>query len=266
MRTIAEGGQEMAERIIALHAGYDAKSGFINGFLARPAGTERRPGIVLLSAMWGLNWAQKEITRCFARAGFVALSPDLLQGQLPKDRAAALLAKTSLDVDQTVEDIVAACRYIRKLPWVGAQGKLGVVGFCLGGGLALLALARTREFHAGVIYHHSLFPDPEELRGITCKILGHYGTADETTPREEVESFKETLERFGKKHEIVFYEGMVHGFVDSPLLKDSKERRKAAAESLARTYKFFREALLPKGLKRKAAGRSAVKERQPRPK
>src|SRR3989304_6829362 len=181
----AEGGEGMTEKIVSLHAGYNAKGGVIHGFLARPAVSERRPAIVLLSAMWGLNWTQRELTRDFARAGFVALSPDLLHGQLPKDRVTALLAKTSLDVDQTVDDIVAACRYLRKLPWVGAQGKLGVGGFCLGGGLALLALARTREFQAGVIHHHSVFPDPEELRGITCKILGHYEMEEEGTPREE---------------------------------------------------------------------------------
>ena len=131
----------MAERIIASHAGYDSKDRFINGFLARPAVHERRPGVVLLSAMWGLNWTQKEITRSFARAGFVALSPDLLDGQLPKDRASALLAKTSLDIDRSVDEIVAAARYLRRLPCVGTEGRLGVVGFCLGGGLALLALA-----------------------------------------------------------------------------------------------------------------------------
>jgi carboxymethylenebutenolidase len=241
----------MTERIIASHAGYEGKGGFTNGFLARPAGNERRPAIVLLSAMWGLNWTQKELTRTFARAGFVALSPDLLHGQLPKERAAALLVKTSLDIDRAVDETTAAARYLRKLPWVGAGGRIGVMGLCLGGGLALLALARTREFQAGVIYHQSLFPDPEELRGISCKILGHYGTEDQTTPREEVESFKEALDRYGKKHEIVFYKGMGHGFVDSPLLKDSKERRKAAAESLSRTYKFLREELSPKSVRRK---------------
>jgi len=236
----------MAERIIASHAGYNARDSFINGYLARPAANERRPGIIVLSAMWGLNWTQKEITRTFARAGFVALSPDLLDGQLPKDRASALLAKTSLDVDRSVTEIVAAADYLRKLPWVGAGGRLGVVGFCLGGGLALLVLARTREFQAGVIYHHSLFPDPQELRGISCKILGHYGTADDTTPREEVESFRDTLKRYGKKHELIYYKDMKHGFVDSPLLKDSPERRKASAQSLAKTYRFLRDELVPK--------------------
>ena len=243
----------MAERIIASHAGYDSKDSFINGYLARPVVNERRPGIVLLSAMWGLSWTQKEITRNFARAGFVALSPDLLNGQLPKDRASALLAKTSLDIDRSVNEIVSAAHYLRKLPWVGDQARLGVVGFCLGGGLALLALARTREFQAGVIYHHSLFPDAEELRGISCKILGHYGTADDTTPREEVESFRETLKTYGKKHEIIYYKGMKHGFVDSPLLKDSPERRKASDRSLTRTYQFLRDELARKGAPRKPA-------------
>lgn len=54
--------------------------------------------------------------------------------------------------------------------------------------------------------------------------------------------------------------GFVNGFVDSPLLKDSKERRRAAAASLVRTYRFFREELFPKGFKRKAARRAAVKD------
>ncbi|MGE5817165.1 MAG: dienelactone hydrolase family protein [Deltaproteobacteria bacterium] len=249
----------MAETIISSHAGYNAKSGFVNGYLARPAVSERRPGVVLLSAMWGLNWTQKELTRAFARAGFVALSPDLLHGQLPKERASALLAKTSVDIDEAVDIAAAATRYLRKLPWVGRDGRIGVVGFCLGGGLALLAAARTRAFQAAVIYHHSLFPDPQELRGISCNILGHYGTADDTTPREEVEAFKKTLERYGKKHEIVFYQGMGHGFVDSPLLKDSPERRKAATESLNRTYKFFRRELSTKPPPRNAAPRQTKK-------
>ncbi len=236
----------MIETIISSHAGYTAKNGFINGYLARPAVSETRPAVVLLSAMWGLNWTQRELTRAFARAGFVALSPDLLHGQLPKDRASALLAKTSVDIDEAVDVAAAATRYLRKLPWVGKQGRIGVVGFCLGGGLALLATARTRAFQAAVVYHHSLFPDPLELQRISCHILGHFGTADDTTPREEVEDFKKTLERYGKRHEIVFYPGMGHGFVDSPLLKDSKERRKAAIESLNRTYKFLRRELLKK--------------------
>jgi carboxymethylenebutenolidase len=246
----------MAETIISSHAGYDAKSGFVNGYLARPAVSERRPGVVLLSAMWGLNWTQKELTRAFARAGFVALSPDLLHGQLPKERASALLAKTSLDIDDAVDSAAAATRYLRKLPWVGKQSRIGVVGFCLGGGLALLAAARTQAFQAAVIYHHSLFPDPQELRRISCNILGHYGTDDDTTPREEVEDFKKTLERYGKKYQIIFYNGMGHGFVDSPLLKDSQERRKAAAESLNRTYKFLRRELSSNRLARNTAPRN----------
>ncbi len=238
----------MVKKIFSSHAGFEWKGVFANAYLARPAVREKRPGIVLLSAMFGLNWTQKELTRTFARAGFVALSADFLQGQLPKDRATGLLAKTSLDIDQAVELTIGAARYLRKLPWVEAHGRLALGGFCLGGGLEL---ARSRQFQAGVIYHHSLFPDPQELKGISCKIFGHYGTKDLTTPIEEVEAFKEAMDRYGKKYEIFFYEGMGHGFVDSPFLKDSKERRKAAADSLARTYKFLREELTPKSRKRK---------------
>ena len=211
----------MVEKIISSHAGFKWKGVFANAYLARPVVREKRPGIILLSAMFGLNWTQKELTRTFARAGFVALSPDFLQGQLPKDRAAGLLAKTSLDIDQAIDVTVGAAHYLRKLPWVEAKGKLALGGFCLGGGIALLVLARTQHFQAGVIYHHSLFPDPQELKGISCKLLGHYGKEDLTTPIEEVEAFKEALDKYDKKYKIYFYEGMGHAFIDSPFLKNT---------------------------------------------
>ena len=64
--------------IISLHAGYPAGADFVDGYLARPADGLPRPGVVLLSGMYGLSWTQRELTRLYARAGFVALSPDFL--------------------------------------------------------------------------------------------------------------------------------------------------------------------------------------------
>jgi carboxymethylenebutenolidase len=199
--------------------------------------------VVLLSGMFGLNWRQRQITCTLARAGFVALSPDLLDGQLPQDLASALLAKNSLDLERAVEETGAGAEYLRKLPWVGTEGKVAVLGFCLGGGLALLALARTRAFQAGVIYHHSVFPDPRELQQIQCKLLCHYGTEDKTTPREEVEAFREALEQYGKQYEILWYEGMGHSFLNNPPAGGSPQRERAASESLEKTFAFLRREL-----------------------
>ncbi len=86
------------ECVVSLHAGYETNGVYMNAFLARPADEPPRPGVVLLSGMGGLTWIQREITRLYARAGFVALSPDYMDGQLPASRVEGLHAKNSLDV------------------------------------------------------------------------------------------------------------------------------------------------------------------------
>ena len=69
----------------------------------------------------------------------------------------------------------------------------------MGGGLALYALAQSRAFAAGVIYYQSLFPDPEDLKGISAPMLCHYGTDDPGTTKTEIEMFRETLDKIQKE-------------------------------------------------------------------
>ncbi|MCH8848000.1 MAG: dienelactone hydrolase family protein [Chloroflexi bacterium] len=232
----------MSERIVSLHAGYDNADHFVDGYVARPAAGGVRPAVVLISGMSGLNWFQRQITRTFAEAGFVTLSPDLFDGAHPEGRTPALLQKNSLDIDRAVGDVTSGARFLRDLPWVESDARVGVVGFCLGGGLALLSLGRTDAFGAGVIYYHSLFPDPQELEGIDAKLLCHYGTADHSTPREEVDAFTATLDRYEKRYEVAFYEGAGHSFLN-PGNNPSPAQQRAREESLERTFAFLREEL-----------------------
>jgi carboxymethylenebutenolidase len=236
--------QISGEPIISLHAGYETNGVYTNAFVARPADTKPRPGMVLLSGMHGLSWTQREITRMYARAGFVALSPDYMGGQLPESRTDALLAKNSLDVGHAVAQLAAGAAFLRRLPFVGESGKVGIMGFCLGGGLVLLALARTDAFQAGVVYHQSLFPDVRELGGIQARLQCHYGTEDHSTPRDEVEAFTRALDRLGKPYEIYWYEGMGHSFAQIAPDKDvPPERRRAADLSHARSFEFLHREL-----------------------
>jgi dienelactone hydrolase len=93
---------------------------------------------------------------------------------------------------------------LRKLPWVGKN--IAVLGFCMRGGLALDALAKSRAFGADVIYYRSVFSDPEDLKGITAPLLCHYGTNDSGTTKTEIEMFREALDKYEKKYEIEIYE------------------------------------------------------------
>lgn len=229
------------ERIISLHCGYLAPSGdYVDGYLARPVDGVPRPGVVLLSGMFGLAWTQREITRIYARAGFVAISPDYLGGQRPGNREEALLVKNSLDVNRCVDHLVGAADFLRSLPWVGPSGRVGIMGFCLGGGLVLLAAGRTTKFQAGVVYHQSLFPDSAELKGIDCRLQCHYGTNDHSTPREEVDAFTRALDQYGKDYEVHWYEGQGHSFAQITPDADVPSAQRAAANlSQERAFEFL---------------------------
>lgn len=230
--------------IVSLHAGYETKGVYTDAFLARPADGLVRPGVVLLSGMGGLTWTQREITRLCARAGFVALSPDFMLGQQPPNRVQALHAKNSLDVNAAVDQIAGATAFLHSLPVVGPKGKVGILGFCLGGGLALLAAGRTDAFQACVVYHQSLFPDVRELANINCKLQCHYGTEDHSTPPPEVEAFTQALDRFGKTYEVQWYEGMGHSFAQiTPDADVPPAQRSATDLSYARSFEFLHREL-----------------------
>jgi carboxymethylenebutenolidase len=239
----AAASAEAGERIIALHAGYECNGQFVDGYMARPRDERPRPGVVMLSGMRGLTWTQRELTRLFARAGFVALSPDYL-GRRPRTVAEGLAVKNALSIERAVEQVAAGARFLRSLPWVGPDAKVGIMGFCLGGGLALLALAETDEFSAGAIYHHSLFPDSRDLVGLDAPLICHYGTHDEATPKEEVDAFTRTLDALGTPYERHWYEGMGHNFAQIPPDAEVPANQRAAATlSYERTFRFLHEAL-----------------------
>ncbi len=230
--------------IYSLHAGYKTKDAYTDAFIARPTEGKNLPGMILLSGMGGLTWKQREITRRYARAGFVALSPDFMGGATPDNRADGLLAKNSLDFSDAVNLIVGGAEFLRSLPWVGPEGRIGIMGFCLGGGLALLAAARSSAFSAGIVYHQSLFPDERELANIQCPLQGHFGTEDHSTPKIEVDAFTAALDRLEKPYECHWYKGMGHSFAQvTPDADIPAAQKKASDLSYDRSFQFLNKHL-----------------------
>lgn len=219
-----------SHEIVSLGAAWEMDGQAVAGFLARPIDGTPRPGLVLLSNMRGLSHNQRELTRRYARAGFVALTVDVLHGQLPRTRTEGRQAMNTLDVQAAIPQILSGADYLRSLAWVGPQGRVGVLGFCLGGGLALLALSRSDRLQAGVIYHQSLFPDPRSLETIQAPLICHYGPLDRSTPREEVEAFAAALDACGKRYELHSYDGMGHGFAEPPPDEEVPPAQRAASD------------------------------------
>jgi carboxymethylenebutenolidase len=231
----------MAERIVSMHAAHRSGKEVVDGFLSRPTHGCARPAIVLVHGYRGLDDGQRAVTRRFAEEGFVCLSPDLFHGKTYHTLEDCALKKTSLDIPRAVDNIVDSVPYLRKLPWV-AKKKIAVLGFCMGGGLALYALAKSKAFGAGVIYYQSMFPDPADLKTIRAPMLCHYGTDDPGTTQTEIDMFKCALDSYKKKYQIEMYPGAGHAFLNNPSGK-SAANREAALKSVAITAKWLRKTL-----------------------
>jgi dienelactone hydrolase len=102
----------------------------------------------------------------------------------------------------------------------------------------VLSMARSGQFECGVDFYHSLFPDHRELEQIKGKLQCHFGTADTSTPKREVEAFRETLERYEKDFEIVLWEGMPHSFINLEGAHPP-EQESAVEACLAQAYEFL---------------------------
>src|SRR4026208_536189 len=231
----------MAERIVSMHAAHRSGKDVVDGFLSRPTAGGARPALVFVHGVRGLDDSQRAVTRRFAQEGFVCLSPDLFHGKTYHTLDECALKKTSLDMPVAVNHIVDSVPYLRKLPWVGKK-KVAVLGFCMGGGLALYALAQSRAFAAGVIYYQSLFPDPEDLKSISAPMLCHYGTADAGTTQTEIDMFRESLDRYKRKYQIEMYAGAGHAFLNNPSSRNAANHA-AAEKSVGSTTKWLKKTL-----------------------
>jgi carboxymethylenebutenolidase len=175
------------------------RDGNFGGYLASP-GSERGPGIVVIQEIFGVNRGLRDIADGLASRGFFALVPDLFwrikpgveltdQSEAEWQEAFSLLQK--FDIDKGVEDIQTAIGFLRKLP--GATGKVGALGYCLGGQLAYLTATRT-DSDASVGYYGIRIQDKlDEAGAIKRPLILHIAEADEYTPPPAQQKIEQTL-------------------------------------------------------------------------
>jgi len=214
-------------------------SGRMRGYLARPArAAGKLPGILVVHENRGLNPHIEDIARRLALDDFLAFAPDALtpQGGYPGDEDKARDAFAKLDQAKTRMDFVAAASYLRALP--ECTGRIGVVGFCYGGGVANFLATRLPDLAAAVpFYGHQ--PTAVEAAKIKAPLLIHYAENDERIDA-GWPAYEAALKAAGVKYEAFIYPGTQHGFNN-----DTTPRYDAAAAKLAwsRTVAFFNRAL-----------------------
>jgi len=209
-----------------------------SGYLAEPAaGKGNGKGVVVIQEWWGLNDHVKDVAERFAREGFVALAPDLYHGKVTKspDEAGKLLM--ALNIAQAEKDLRGAVQYLRQL----TGRPVGVVGFCMGGALALFAAcANGDDIGACVVYYGGHPKVQYDFDKLKAPVLGHWAEDDDfanaTAAKVEPE-----LSKRGKKYEFHRYPGTKHAFFNDqrPEVYDQK----AAEQSWQRTIRFFQENL-----------------------
>jgi carboxymethylenebutenolidase len=214
-------------------------SGTMKGYLARPAGaTGKLPGILVVHENRGLNPHIEDIARRLALADFMAFAPDALTplGGYPGDEDSARTLFPKLDQAKTREDFVAAAGYLKNRP--DCTGKVGVVGFCYGGGIANMLATRLPDLGGAVPFYGGQ-PTPEDAAKIKAPLLIQYAENDERI-NAGWPAYEAALKANNVKYEVFKYPGTQHGFNN-----DTTPRYDEAAAKLAwqRTIDFFNKNL-----------------------
>jgi carboxymethylenebutenolidase len=214
-------------------------TGTVKGLLAVPTQASRRqPAVLVVHENRGLNPHIEDIARRLAVAGFIALAPDALAplGGYPgdEDKARELFGK--VDQPKTRADFLAAAQALKTIP--GSNGRVGVVGFCYGGGIANWLATAWPELGAAVPFYGGQPPLADVAR-IKAPVQLHYAGVDERI-NAGWPAYEAALKAAGVPHEAFVYAGTQHGFNN-----DTTPRFDTAAAALAwgRTLAFFEKHL-----------------------
>jgi carboxymethylenebutenolidase len=218
---------------------YPGPAGDIKGYLAMPAEAQGPlPAVVVIHENRGLNPHIKDVTRRMALEGFVALGVDLLsrQGGTPATDEEAAAMFQSIDRAGLVPDAVAAIAYLKSLP--NANGNVGAIGFCFGGGIVNEMAVASPDLKAAVPYYGA--QPTAGIGQIKARLMLHYAGLDERI-NAGIPAFEEALKAAGIDYQLFIYDGVNHAFNN-----DTSAARydKAAADlAWARTVVFLKEAL-----------------------
>ncbi|KEQ29040.1 dienelactone hydrolase [Pedobacter antarcticus 4BY] len=213
--------------------------GSIKGLLSKPKDSKKKlGGIIVVHENRGLNPYIEDVGRRAALAGFISLAPDALTplGGYPGNDDEGRTMQSKRDKGEMEEDFIAAFNYLKNHK--DCNGKVGVVGFCFGGGISNMMATRIQDLAAAVPYYGGQ-PSIADVPKINSPLMLHYASLD-TRITEGWPPYEAALKQNGKKYQAFIYENVNHGFHNDTTPRYDK----AAAElSWKRTIDFFSENL-----------------------
>jgi carboxymethylenebutenolidase len=224
--------------IVAEYVTYPSPDGHgeVRGYLVRPAAAEGKlPAVVVVHENRGLNPYIEDVARRLAKAGFLALAPDGLTsvGGYPGNDEEGRALQAQVDPTRLMNDFFAAIEWL--MAHEASTGRVGITGFCYGGGVANAAAVAYPEL-GGAVPFYGRQPDPADVAKIKAPLLIHYAELDERI-NAGWPAYEAALKAAGVRYEAFIYPGVNHGFHN-----DSTPRYDEAAANLAwdRTIAFFK--------------------------
>jgi len=206
------------------------------GYLVTPDGPGPHPGVVVIHEAYGLNENIKDITRRFAREGYVALAVDLFTDRnravcMARYMAGMLLGSVNR---YGINELKTALTYLAKNGDVDAK-RIGAIGFCMGGSFAI-AWACTDSRLKAIAPFYAVNPRPLELVSRLCPVVGSYPEKDFTARAGR--HLDQSLDQHHIAHDIKIYPGAAHSFFNE---EGTSYNEAAAKDAWARVHKFFVE-------------------------
>ncbi|MGH7829698.1 MAG: dienelactone hydrolase family protein, partial [Candidatus Binatia bacterium] len=204
-----------------------------SGYYAKPSSEDRAPGVVVIQEWWGLNDQIKGVANRLSELGYKALVPDLYRGKVTVEAAEANHLMTNLDFgDAATQDIRGAVQHLKK-----TSPKVGVVGFCMGGALAVLSAVFVKELDAASSWYGFPPEDAADVRTISIPLQMHFAEQDQFFTPDQARALEAKLKEGKVKYETYWYRAN-HGFGNETNLIGTYD---AAAAKLAwqRTIDFL---------------------------
>jgi len=216
---------------------FPSNGGTTQGYLATPA-SGKGPGVLVIQEWWGLVPHIKRVADRFAAEGFAALAPDMYHGKTADEPDGAGKLFMALNIAQAEKDLRGAAQY---LSGPSSTAKLGAVGFCMGGQLALFAGTVNPNVGAVVDFygiHPNVKPDYSKLSG---PVLGLFAEKDGFVTPQTAREVDAAIKKAGKSSEIHIYPNVDHAFFNED--NTGAYNKAAADDAWRRTLTFFRQHL-----------------------
>ncbi len=194
----------------ALH--YLAGDSLTTGYLSVPEGSGPFPALIIIHEWNGLVDRVRQLADDLAAEGYVTLAVDLFRGRTGStpDENRALVQEAQADPAAMIANLDAAVAHLKGRSDV--TGRVGAMGWCFGGGVAL-SFGLDGQYHeATAIFYGRLLDDPAVLAGLSHEVYGTFAALDQGIPPAAVEAFQEALRQAGVEHDVHVYDDVGHGF------------------------------------------------------